>query len=210
MRSKRVTFQRRVRADDPLGDSRGTDTWEDLATVDANILPLRGEERVLAHQLQSSVTHKIQCRWSTAMGGLTPADRIRLVRNTVLWSGENTSFIAPAATPFVQENIIPDTGYDITDPPPNYSALPQAGTADVLVNKTRQHTRTITRILSLPPPPTPAYFYFVLDPVASGDDYHAGDGLDIVRPSYRTFDINAVLNVGEGNRHMEIMAKEMN
>lgn len=57
----RVTIQNYVRTPDGYGGY--TETWQDIATVWANIKPLRGREFFQAQQIQSEVTHKITIRY---------------------------------------------------------------------------------------------------------------------------------------------------
>ncbi|WP_069649642.1 phage head closure protein [Caloranaerobacter ferrireducens] len=61
----RVTIQNYVRIPDGYGGY--TETWQDVATVWANIKPLRGREFFQAQQIQSEVTHKITIRYTDAV-----------------------------------------------------------------------------------------------------------------------------------------------
>ena len=72
-----ITLQRRSRAGDTFGDSRGTDTWTDLATVRADVRPLRGREFFEAQQVKSEVTHKVVMRYCSDLADLSPKDRIK-------------------------------------------------------------------------------------------------------------------------------------
>lgn len=57
----RITIQNYVRTPDGYGGY--DETWQDIATVWANIKPLRGREFFQAQQIQSEITHKITIRY---------------------------------------------------------------------------------------------------------------------------------------------------
>ena len=58
---QRLTLQREVRTPDDAGGYARS--WEDVADVWAEIIPVRGNERLFGHQLQSEVSHKIMLRY---------------------------------------------------------------------------------------------------------------------------------------------------
>ncbi|MFX4223539.1 MAG: phage head closure protein [Thalassobaculum sp.] len=61
--TERVTFQRQVRVDDGGG---GTEvTWQNVVTVDAQVRPLSGRERLQADQLQASANYRMTIRRRT-------------------------------------------------------------------------------------------------------------------------------------------------
>lgn len=68
----RVTIQNFIRTPDEYGGY--TETWQDIATVWANIKPLRGREFFQAQQIQSEVTHKITIRYTDIV---KPTSRIK-------------------------------------------------------------------------------------------------------------------------------------
>lgn len=72
--SKRVTIVRLDPFEDGAGGSDGT--WRDEATVWAEILPIRGSERIQSLAVEASVTHRIRIR-KDAFPTLTAADRLR-------------------------------------------------------------------------------------------------------------------------------------
>lgn len=57
----RVTIQQRAATQDGFGEP--SDTWTDIATVWANVQPLRGEERFTAQQMQAAIDHKVTMRY---------------------------------------------------------------------------------------------------------------------------------------------------
>ena len=75
----RVTFQSFAGAVDSFGDPlQGDDSqWEDVATLWAAIDPVSGKEFYAAQQSQSTVSHKVRCRYQS---GLTTAMRIKYGR----------------------------------------------------------------------------------------------------------------------------------
>lgn len=72
--SKRVTIVHLDLSEDGAGGAAGT--WNDKATVWAEILPIRGSERIQSLAIESSVTHRVRIR-KGAFPTLTAADRLR-------------------------------------------------------------------------------------------------------------------------------------
>lgn len=72
--SKRVTIVRLDPFEDGAGGSDGT--WRDQAAVWAEILPVRGTERIQSLAVESTVTHRVRIR-KDAFPTLTAADRLR-------------------------------------------------------------------------------------------------------------------------------------
>lgn len=57
----RVTVQSRTTSKDDYGQE--LDSWSDVATVWANILPIGGRERLRAMAIESSLTHTVMVRY---------------------------------------------------------------------------------------------------------------------------------------------------
>ena len=57
----RIQLQSSTRTQDAVGGA--TDSWATYKTVWGEVQPLRGQERILADQIQSEVTHKIRIRY---------------------------------------------------------------------------------------------------------------------------------------------------
>ncbi|MCB9949580.1 MAG: phage head closure protein [Planctomycetaceae bacterium] len=66
-----VTIQRRTLSRDAVGQQ--TESWADLGTTWASVMPTGGTEREYAKQLVSETTHKVVMRY---FDGLTSKDRI--------------------------------------------------------------------------------------------------------------------------------------
>lgn len=73
--TERVTFQQEVRVSD--GGGGDVVTWQTVVTVDAQVRPLNGRERLQADQLQASANYRLTIRRRT---DLTESMR-------VVWSG---------------------------------------------------------------------------------------------------------------------------
>lgn len=73
--SKRVTLVHLERYDNGSGGSRTI--WRDGETVWAEILPIRGGERLQADAVESEVTHRVRVRKSAAPT-LKAEDRLRI------------------------------------------------------------------------------------------------------------------------------------
>lgn len=58
---QRITLQQPVEATDSGGGV--TKTWQNVATVWAEMVPLRGDERVIAEQLPSVVVYRVTIRY---------------------------------------------------------------------------------------------------------------------------------------------------
>lgn len=74
--TERVTFQRKVTVDDG-GGGRAV-TWQNVVTVDAQVRPLSGRERLQAAQLEAAASYRLTVRRRT---DLDEAMR-------VVWSGQ--------------------------------------------------------------------------------------------------------------------------
>lgn len=72
--NQRVTFQRRAATVDGYGEQ--ADTWTAIATVAAGVEPISGKEFFTAQQVQSDISTRIVCRYSSEVSGVTTADRI--------------------------------------------------------------------------------------------------------------------------------------
>lgn len=57
----KITLQRPAGGD--LSDPNGATEWEDYATTNASVLPLRGRELWEAKAAQSTIDHRIILRW---------------------------------------------------------------------------------------------------------------------------------------------------
>lgn len=68
---RRITLQRRTLAENDYGEA--IETWVDLATVWAEMLPVRGAERYAAQQTVAETEIKWRIRWRP---NLTPIDRL--------------------------------------------------------------------------------------------------------------------------------------
>lgn len=74
--NQRVTLQQRTAGVDALGQE--LTTWSDVATVWAEVQPLRGREYFAAGQMQATVDVRIRIRWRA---GVVPSMR-------ALWRGQ--------------------------------------------------------------------------------------------------------------------------
>jgi SPP1 family predicted phage head-tail adaptor len=72
--NQRITFQRRTETLDAYREDTGD--WADLVTVAAGVEPVSGKEFFAALQVQSDVTHRIVCRYSSDTSGVTTKDRV--------------------------------------------------------------------------------------------------------------------------------------
>lgn len=70
-----VLIQRRVNNLNAFGEP--TDLWTTIADTWAAVEPLAGREFFNAQQVQSDVTTRIVCRYSSALSSVTPKDRIK-------------------------------------------------------------------------------------------------------------------------------------
>ena len=70
---RRITLSRMIRTDDSYGEA--IPTWVDLATVWAEMLPVRGAEWFVARQTIAEVDTKFRIRYRV---GITPLDRVTL------------------------------------------------------------------------------------------------------------------------------------
>lgn len=73
--NKRVTLVYCERHDDDAGGSRTI--WRDGDTVWAEVLPLRGGERIQADAMESEITHRVRVR-KAAASDLEAEDRLRM------------------------------------------------------------------------------------------------------------------------------------
>jgi SPP1 family predicted phage head-tail adaptor len=67
----RVTLQQLTRTDDGAGGY--TETWTGVATVWADVYPLKGNERYEAQQVQANLSHRVTIRYRT---GVEPSMRL--------------------------------------------------------------------------------------------------------------------------------------
>lgn len=67
----RVIIQGKQTTPDGMGGF--VEAWQDIATVWGDVRPLRGQERYVAQQAVSEVTHKVTIRY---MSGIAPGNRI--------------------------------------------------------------------------------------------------------------------------------------
>lgn len=94
----RVTFQKFTGTLDSFGDPLQSDDsqWPDVATVWAAIDPISGKEFYAAEQSQSSVTHKVRCRYragvETAMRIKCGARRFEII-SVIDWEERHESLL---------------------------------------------------------------------------------------------------------------------
>ncbi len=69
--NRRITIQQRTEGLDSYGQPN--QSWIDVATVWANIKPIKGRELLIAQSMRSEVTHNIDIRYRT---GITAAMRV--------------------------------------------------------------------------------------------------------------------------------------
>lgn len=81
----RITLQRRVAGTDTLGQP--STEWEDVATVWANVEPLRGREFFAAGQMQAAADARISIRYRSDVSATWRAE----------WKGTHYAFVAPPA-----------------------------------------------------------------------------------------------------------------
>jgi len=68
---QKLTLQREVRTNDDVGGY--VRSWVDVADLWAEIIPMRGNEKLFGNQVQAVVTHKIKLRYRE---GVTPEMRL--------------------------------------------------------------------------------------------------------------------------------------
>lgn len=68
---RRLTLQQEIRTDD--GQGGYTRSWKDVASLWAEIMPVKGVEQLAAGKLESPVTHKIMLRYRD---GITAGQRL--------------------------------------------------------------------------------------------------------------------------------------
>lgn len=73
--TQRITFQRRTSQKNDYGEP--LDVWRDLVSVWAAVEPISGREFFTALQVQSDITTRITCRYSSAVAAIGPQDRIK-------------------------------------------------------------------------------------------------------------------------------------
>lgn len=78
-RRHRVTFQTATVTQDVFGEP--DQTWADLCTSWAAVIPVKGGERLNANQVLADITTRIVTRNRTALASLSPGDR-------ATWSGK--------------------------------------------------------------------------------------------------------------------------
>lgn len=66
---RRVTIQQRTLATNEYGEA--VETWSPVATVWAQVQPLRGQERFAAQQHDARVDTRFRLRWRTGIGPAT-------------------------------------------------------------------------------------------------------------------------------------------
>ncbi len=64
-------------------------TWSTYGTVWGNVTPLRGQERLIADQIQSEITHNVQIRFDTATSVMAKHRAIHGSRTFEINSVEN-------------------------------------------------------------------------------------------------------------------------
>jgi len=69
-----VILQRQSSTQDDYGQR--IDTWATIATVRANIIPMKGSEYIAARGEQANTTSEITIRNSTDVDGVRPRDRV--------------------------------------------------------------------------------------------------------------------------------------
>lgn len=74
--NQRVTLQQRAAGEDAMGQANGA--WQDVATVWAQVMPLRGREFFAAAQTQQELSIKVTMRYRA---GVTPS-------MALLWQGQ--------------------------------------------------------------------------------------------------------------------------
>jgi SPP1 family predicted phage head-tail adaptor len=72
--NQRITFQRRTETLDAYREDTGT--WADLVTIYAGVEPVSGKEFFSALQVQSDISTRIVCRYSSDVSGVTTKDRV--------------------------------------------------------------------------------------------------------------------------------------
>ncbi len=65
--NKRLTIQVQTKTPDGLGGSVAT--WVDQGIVWAGIMPLRGQEKLMAEQVQNRVTHRVKIHYRSVFSG---------------------------------------------------------------------------------------------------------------------------------------------
>jgi SPP1 family predicted phage head-tail adaptor len=71
---QRITFQRRTSALNEYREAK--DSWRTLVSVWASVEPISGREFFTAMQVQSDITTRIKCRYSSVVAGIKTQDRI--------------------------------------------------------------------------------------------------------------------------------------
>ena len=69
---QRVVIQQLTRTDDGAGGY--TETWAAIATVFADVYPLKGNERYEAQQVQANLSHRVTIRYRA---GVEPSMRLQ-------------------------------------------------------------------------------------------------------------------------------------
>ena len=68
---RRITLQRKSSSQDSFGEA--IDTWADISTVWAEVVPVSGNERFVSQQVIAEADTLFKIRY---MSGLTPLDRV--------------------------------------------------------------------------------------------------------------------------------------
>lgn len=71
---RRITLQRLTETDDGYGTV--ADSWADLATVWAKLMPVLGAEKLAAQEVGGTARRKFKIRRSSAVTDLTAKDRV--------------------------------------------------------------------------------------------------------------------------------------
>lgn len=74
----RVTIQQLTRTDDGAGGY--TETWTAIATVWADVYPLKGQERYDAQQVKANLSHRVTIRYRA---GVEPSMRLQYGARTL-------------------------------------------------------------------------------------------------------------------------------
>lgn len=72
---QRVTVESRSITRDSFGQD--SESWSEVATIWAEVIPLTGRELAIAQQLRADVTHKVLARYMPSLVAIDPEARIR-------------------------------------------------------------------------------------------------------------------------------------
>jgi SPP1 family predicted phage head-tail adaptor len=74
-RNREIVIQRATVTQDP-GSGENVETWADLATVWAEMMPLSDGERVKAAEVSAEITTRFRILWSSTVSTVNPKDRL--------------------------------------------------------------------------------------------------------------------------------------